>query len=137
MFHSDLGTQYMSYIFVRLLEDFGVKQSFSRTARPRDNAVAEAFFSILKGGRIIRYHYTSEADLMRGIHRFIDFYNLNAHILQCSIKLRSRRNRNTEIKRNNPHLYENSGFRIGPFYFWIVILLVLLLVSHSDKERKS
>lgn len=75
MFHSDRGTQYMSYAFVHLLEDFGVKQSFSRTARPHDNAVAEAFFSILKKEELYRRHYTSEADLMRGIHRFIDFYN--------------------------------------------------------------
>lgn len=48
MFHSDRGTQYMSYTFVHLLEDFEVKQSFSRTGRSHDNAVAEAFFSILK-----------------------------------------------------------------------------------------
>ena len=75
MFHSDRGTQYMSYAFVHLLEDFGVKQSFSRTGRPHDNAVAEAFFSILKKEELYRRHYTSEADLMRGIHRFIDFYN--------------------------------------------------------------
>ena len=68
MFHSDRGTQYMSYAF-------GVKQSFSRTGRPHDNAVAEAFFSILKKEELYRRHYTSEADLMRGIHRFIDFYN--------------------------------------------------------------
>ena len=75
MFHSDRGTQYMSYTFVHILEDFGVKQSFSRTARPHDNAVAEAFFSIFKKEELYRRHYTSEADLMRGIHRFIDFYN--------------------------------------------------------------
>ena len=44
MFHSDRGTQYMSYTFVHLLEDFGVKQSFSRTARPHDNAVRRIVF---------------------------------------------------------------------------------------------
>lgn len=44
MFHSDRGTQYMSYTFVHLLEDFGVKQSFSRTARPHDNAVRRSVF---------------------------------------------------------------------------------------------
>ena len=75
MFHSDRGTQYMSYTFVHLLEDSGVKQSFSRTERPHDNAVAEAFFSILKKEELYRRYYTSETDLMRGIHCFIDFYN--------------------------------------------------------------
>ena len=75
MFHSDRGTQYMSYAFVHLLEDFGVKQSFSGTACPHDNAVSEAFFSIFKKEELYRRYYTSEADLMRGISRFIDFYN--------------------------------------------------------------
>lgn len=65
----------MASSFVHLLEGLGVKQSFSRTARPHDNAVAEAFFSILKKEELYRRHYTSETDLMRGIHRFINFYN--------------------------------------------------------------
>ena len=75
MFHSDRGTQYMSHAFVHLLADFGVEQSFSRTACPHDNAVAEAFFSIFKKEELYRRHYTSEADLMRGIAHFIAFYN--------------------------------------------------------------
>ena len=75
MFHSDRRTQYMSHAFVHLLEDFGVEQSFSRTARPHDNAVAEAFFSIFKKEELYRRLYTSEADLMRGIAHFIAFYN--------------------------------------------------------------
>lgn len=75
MFHSDRGTQYMSHAFVRLLESFGVVQSFSRTARPLDNAVSEAFFSIFKKEELYRRRYTSEADLQRGIAQFITFYN--------------------------------------------------------------
>ena len=75
MFHSDRGTQYMSYAFAQLLKNSGVKQSFSRTGRPHDNAVAEAFFSILKKEELYRRHYTSEADLLRGIHGYMDFYN--------------------------------------------------------------
>lgn len=75
MFHSDRGTQYMSFAFVHLLESFEIKQSFSQTGRPHDNAIAEAFFSILKKEKLYRRHYTSEADLMKGIRRFIDFYN--------------------------------------------------------------
>ena len=85
MFHSDCGTQYMSYAFVHLLKDFGVEQSFSRTACPHDNAVAEAFFSIFKKEELYRRHYTSEADLMRGIAHFIAFYNAERphSTLQC------------------------------------------------------
>ena len=75
MFHSDRGTQYMSHAFVHLLENFGVVKSFSRTARPLDNAVSEAFFSIFKKEELYRRRYTSEADLQRGIAQFITFYN--------------------------------------------------------------
>ena len=65
----------MSYAFVHLLKKLGVHQSFSRTGCPHDNAVAEAFFSILKKEELYRRHYTSEADLIRGINHFMDFYN--------------------------------------------------------------
>lgn len=75
MFHSDRGTQYMSHAFTHLLKDSSVNQSFSRTGRPHDNAVAEAFFSILKKEELYRRHYTSEADLLRGLHDYMDFYN--------------------------------------------------------------
>ena len=75
MFHSDRGAQYISYTFVRLLETLGVKQSLSRTGRPHDNAVSEAFFSILKKEELYRRHYKSEIDMIQGIHHFIDFYN--------------------------------------------------------------
>ena len=75
MFHSDRGTQYMSHAFVHLLEDVEIEQSFSRTACPHDNAVSEAFFPILKKEELYRSHYTSETDLIRGIARFIAFYN--------------------------------------------------------------
>ena len=71
MFHSDRGTQYISYTFVRLLETL----SLSRTGRPHDNAVSEAFFSILKKEELYRRRYKSEIDMIQGIHHFIDFYN--------------------------------------------------------------
>ncbi|MBS6272286.1 MAG: integrase core domain-containing protein [[Clostridium] leptum] len=53
----------------------GVKQSLSRTGRPHDNAVSEAFFSILKKEELYRRHYKSGIDMIQGIHRFINFYN--------------------------------------------------------------
>ena len=75
MFHSDRGAQYMSYSFVRLLESLNIKQSFSGKSNPYDNAVAESFFSTLKKEELYRRHYTSEADLMRGIQRYMVFYS--------------------------------------------------------------
>lgn len=40
-FHSDRGSQYVSKTLTGLFQQYGVKQSFSATARPLDNAVAE------------------------------------------------------------------------------------------------
>ena len=47
-FHSDHGTQYTAFEFRTLLRELGVRQSLSNPGTPHDNAVAEAFFSILK-----------------------------------------------------------------------------------------
>lgn len=50
-FHSDRGAQYTSVTLTELLQKCGAKQSFSATARPHDNAVAEAFFASFKKRR--------------------------------------------------------------------------------------
>lgn len=47
-FHSDRGGQYTSDTFLKLLQQGGVKQSFSRSGHPCDNAVAETFFASFK-----------------------------------------------------------------------------------------
>lgn len=51
-FHSDRGAQYTSATLTELLQKCGAKQSFSATARPHDNAVAEAFFASFKRGGV-------------------------------------------------------------------------------------
>uniref|UniRef100_UPI00336A75D4 DDE-type integrase/transposase/recombinase n=1 Tax=Enterocloster aldenensis TaxID=358742 RepID=UPI00336A75D4 len=48
LFPSDRGSQYTSKTFVELLQKCGVRQSFSNSGRPCDNAVAEAFFATFK-----------------------------------------------------------------------------------------
>ena len=40
-FNSDRGSQYISKTLTGLLQQYGVKQSFSATAKPLDNAVSE------------------------------------------------------------------------------------------------
>lgn len=52
-FHSDRGGQYTSDTFFNLLRQVGVEQSFSRSGRPCDNAVAETFLLRLSGKRHI------------------------------------------------------------------------------------
>ena len=74
-FHSDQGSQYTSHAFRTLLEKLQVTQSFSKSGRPYDNAVAESFFSIFKKEEFYRTNYRSEKELYHGIDSYIAFYN--------------------------------------------------------------
>lgn len=74
-FHSDRGKQYTSAAFTTLLQKCGVKQSFSATARPHDNAVAEAFFASFKREEAYRREYTSEQSFRKSVEQYIQFYN--------------------------------------------------------------
>ena len=74
-FHSDRGKQYTSAAFTKLLQTKGVKQSFSATARPTDNAVAESFFGSFKKEEAYRREYTSEQNFCKSVERYIQFYN--------------------------------------------------------------
>lgn len=74
-FHSDRGGQYMSDTFMELLRSCGVKQSFSNSGRPYDNAVAETFFSTFKKEEAYRRDYSSEADFRKSVDEYIRFYN--------------------------------------------------------------
>lgn len=75
IFHSNRGSQYISKTFAGLLQQHDVKQSFSATARPLDNAVAEAFFSTFKREEAYRRDYTSEKNFRRRVEDYIRFYN--------------------------------------------------------------
>ena len=74
-FHSDRGRQYVSKTLTALFQQCGVKQSFSATARPLDNAVAETFFSSFKREEAYRKDYTSEQHFRRSVEAYIQFYN--------------------------------------------------------------
>lgn len=74
-FHSDRGKQYMSKALTGLFQKYRVKQSFSATARPLDNAVAETFFSTFKREEAYRKDYTSEQHFRRSVAEYIRFYN--------------------------------------------------------------
>ena len=74
-FHSDRGKQYTSATFTALLQKCGVKQSFSATARPHDNAVAETFFASFKKEEAYRREYTSEQGYRKSVEQYIQFYN--------------------------------------------------------------
>ena len=74
-FHSDQGTQYTSKTFRNLLHVNNIVQSFSRSGRPHDNAVAEAFFSALKKEELYRTNYKSEREFFESVDNYILFYN--------------------------------------------------------------
>ncbi len=75
MFHSDQGPQYTSNTFRKLLRMNKVVQSFSKSGRPHDNAVAESFFASMKREEIYRTQYCSEHQFMKSVDTYIEFYN--------------------------------------------------------------
>ena len=74
-FHSDRGKQYDSNTFTLLMQNCGVKHSFSFSGRPHDNAVAEAFFASFKKEEAYRREYTSEESFRKSVAQYIEFYN--------------------------------------------------------------
>ncbi len=74
-FHSDRGSQYVSESFCTLLRKCDVKQSFSKPATPRDNAVAETFFATFKKEEAYRREYSSLADFQKSVDEYMRFYN--------------------------------------------------------------
>ena len=52
-----------------------VVQSFSKSGRPHDNAVAESFFASMKREEIYRTQYKSEHQFRESIDSYIYFYN--------------------------------------------------------------
>ncbi|MEA4853505.1 MAG: IS3 family transposase [Christensenella sp.] len=75
VFHSDRGSAYIANSFCKLLKQLGVKQSFSATGKPHDNAVAETFFATLKKEEVYRRNYKSERDFIKSIDTYMKFYN--------------------------------------------------------------
>lgn len=75
LFHSDRGSQYTAHEFRKLLQDCGVKQSFSAPGVPYDNAPMESFFASLKVEETHRFRYAGIGDLAASLRDFISFYN--------------------------------------------------------------
>lgn len=75
MFHSDRGSEYNSDIFRKLLENYGVCQSFSKKGYPYDNACLESFFKQMKREEIQRRIYNGIKDLYLSCFEYIQRYN--------------------------------------------------------------
>ncbi len=74
--HSDQGSQYGSYDWMRFCKEHGLNPSMSRRGNCYDNAVAESFFSSLKKERIRRRIYNTRDDAKSDVFDYIElFYN--------------------------------------------------------------
>ena len=108
IFHSDRGSQYVSLAFTKLLHDCEVKQSYSATGRPCDNAVAETFFATFKKEEAYRRDYSSEQDFRRGVEKFIRFYNENRPHMTLAYKTPVRFEENYYASKKNKGVSEKT-----------------------------
>ena len=75
VFHSDRGCQYTSAAYAALAEENQVILSVGRTGQCWDNALAESFFSSLKGELIDTRAWPTRAGARRAVVEYIAWYN--------------------------------------------------------------
>jgi len=74
--HSDRGSQYCSYEYRALLDQFGLTASMSRKGNCYDNAPMESFWGTLKNELVHHRRYATRDEAIREIREFIEiFYN--------------------------------------------------------------
>jgi transposase InsO family protein len=75
IFHSDRGCQYTSAAYAALAGENQVTLSVGRTGQCWDNALAESFFSSLKGELIDARAWPTRAGAKRAVVEYIGWYN--------------------------------------------------------------
>jgi transposase InsO family protein len=75
IFHSGRGCQYISAAYAALAGDCQVTLSVGRTGQCWDNALAESFFSSLKGEFINTRAWFTRVGAKRAIVEYIGWYN--------------------------------------------------------------
>jgi putative transposase len=76
--HSDLGSQYTSEDFAKMIAEFEIKHSFSKKGCPYDNACIESFHAILKKEEVYLTRYRDFKIAGLKIFEFIEgWYNRN------------------------------------------------------------
>ena len=75
IFHSDRGCQYTSAAYAALAEENQVTLSVGRTGQCWDNALAESFFSSLKGELIDTRAWPTRAGTRGAVVEYIGWYN--------------------------------------------------------------
>lgn len=80
VFHSDLGSQYTSNEFEKLLLENNVKHSYSKKGYPYDNASMESFNAILKKEEVNVNTYETFKEAKMAIFEFIESWYNNTRI---------------------------------------------------------
>ena len=80
IFHSDLGSQYTSNEFEKLLVENNVKHSYSKKGYPYDNASMESFNAILKKEEVNVSTYETFNEAKLAIFEFIESWYNNTRI---------------------------------------------------------
>lgn len=74
--HTDLGSQYTSDDFKKLVKSLNMKQSFSRKGCPYDNACIESFHAILKKEEVNQVQYIDYESARLALFKYIEgWYN--------------------------------------------------------------
>lgn len=73
--HSDRGSNYTSFKYRSLLKSLKLIPSYSKTARPTENAVVESFFSHFKKEEIYKNDYNTLEELTTSVDEYIAFFN--------------------------------------------------------------
>ncbi len=74
LFHSDRGSQYCSYAFRDILDEYQFVQSMSRKGNCWDNAVAESFFKSLKTEATDDVEFNTIEEAKRVVFDYIEVY---------------------------------------------------------------
>lgn len=76
LLHSDQGSTYRAYEYLKLFKANSITQSMSRKGECYDNAVAESFFNTLKTEIVNQQTYQTRAEAKSSIFEYIEvFYN--------------------------------------------------------------
>ena len=76
IFHSDLGTQYTSTDFAKVIKKFKMTHSFSYKESPYDNACIESFHAILKKEEVNQVQYLDYKSSKLALFQYIEgWYN--------------------------------------------------------------
>jgi putative transposase len=75
IFNTDQGSQFTSPVFINELKKYDIKISMDGKGRALDNIYIERFWRTIKYEHIYLYPANGGIELLRGIRKYIDFYN--------------------------------------------------------------